>query len=48
VLGALFDTENSTRSKTDLYIVVTPHVVRGRVPPGMAAPPAAAAQGEKP
>jgi general secretion pathway protein D len=29
-LGALFDAENSTRSKTDLYIVVTPHVVRGR------------------
>jgi len=33
VLSALFDTENSTRSKTDLYIVVTPHIVRGRVPP---------------
>jgi len=29
-LGALFDTENSTKSKTDLYIVVTPHVVRGQ------------------
>ena len=29
-LGALFDAENSTKSKTDLYIVVTPHVVRGR------------------
>lgn len=28
-LGRLFDTENSTRSKTDLYIIVTPHVVRG-------------------
>lgn len=33
VLSALFDTENSTRSKTDLYIMVTPHIVRGRVPP---------------
>ena len=33
LLSALFDTENSTRSKTDLYIVVTPHIVRGRVPP---------------
>jgi general secretion pathway protein D len=30
VLSALFDAENSTKSKTDLYIVVTPHVVRGR------------------
>jgi general secretion pathway protein D len=31
-LSALFDSENSTTSKTDLYIVVTPHVVRGREP----------------
>jgi general secretion pathway protein D len=38
VLSAFFDTENSTRSKTDLYIVVTPHIVRGRVPPDMAPP----------
>ena len=30
VLSTLFDAENSTTSKTDLYIVVTPHVVRGR------------------
>jgi general secretion pathway protein D len=29
VLSALFDTETSTRAKTDLYIVVTPHVVHG-------------------
>jgi len=29
-LSTLFDTENSTKAKTDLYIVVTPHVVRGR------------------
>jgi general secretion pathway protein D len=29
-LSAIFDAENSTRSKTDLYIIVTPHVVRGR------------------
>jgi general secretion pathway protein D len=28
-LSVLFDAENSTTSKTDLYIVVTPHVVRG-------------------
>jgi general secretion pathway protein D len=31
-LEALFDAENSNMSKTDLYIVVTPHVVRGREP----------------
>ena len=30
VLSTLFDADNSTTSKTDLYIVVTPHVVRGR------------------
>jgi general secretion pathway protein D len=28
-LSALFDAENSTSSNTDLYIVVTPHVVHG-------------------
>jgi general secretion pathway protein D len=38
VLGVLLDTENTSRAKTDLYIVVTPHVVRGgsvpsRLPP---------------
>ncbi len=38
VLSTLFDTENSTRSKTDLYIVVTPHIVRGKVPSDMAPP----------
>ena len=32
VLSALFNAENSTGSKTDLYIVVTPHVVRGGEP----------------
>ena len=32
VLSTLFDAENSTSSKTDIYIVVTPHVVRGRDP----------------
>ncbi len=37
-IGALFNTENSTRSKTDLYIVVTPRIVRGRVPSDQAAP----------
>ena len=30
ILGQLFRVENTTRSKTDLYIVVTPHIVRGR------------------
>lgn len=34
VVGRLFDAENSTKAKTDLYIVVTPHIVRGRAPPG--------------
>src|SRR6185369_16715793 len=32
VLGRLFDTEHRSRAKTDLYIVVTPHVVRGGEP----------------
>jgi general secretion pathway protein D len=39
VLGALFNTENSTRAKTDLYIVVTPHIVRGHAPPDAAEKP---------
>ena len=30
VFSSLFDAENSTRSKTDLYIIVTPHIVQGR------------------
>jgi general secretion pathway protein D len=30
LLGELFKTENTNKSKTDLYIVVTPHIVRGR------------------
>ncbi|HVN00605.1 MAG TPA: secretin N-terminal domain-containing protein [Caulobacteraceae bacterium] len=29
IVGRLFDTENSDRTKTDLYIVITPHIVRG-------------------
>jgi general secretion pathway protein D len=29
-LGSLFRNESTTRSKTDLYIIVTPHIVRGR------------------
>jgi general secretion pathway protein D len=29
-LGSLFRTENASRSKTDLYIIVTPHIVKGR------------------
>ena len=28
-LGTLFHNENTTKSKTDLYIIVTPHIVRG-------------------
>lgn len=36
LVGELFKSENSNRSKTDLYIVVTPHVVRG-VDPATAA-----------
>jgi general secretion pathway protein D len=28
-LSLIFDSENSTKTKTDLYVVVTPHVVRG-------------------
>lgn len=30
LLGELFNAENSSKTKTDLYIVVTPHVVHGR------------------
>lgn len=30
IVGALFKTERSTRSKTELYIVITPHIVRHR------------------
>ena len=30
LLGELFKSENTSSSKTDLYIVVTPHVVRGQ------------------
>ena len=45
VVGELFKVENSNRSKTDLYIVVTPHIVRGHDPASAAAaldpPPAA-------
>jgi general secretion pathway protein D len=29
-LGSLFRNESSSKSKTDLYIIVTPHIVRGR------------------
>ncbi len=31
-LGSLFRSENSTKAKTDLYIIVTPHIVRGPDP----------------
>jgi general secretion pathway protein D len=36
-LGLLFDAKNATRAKTDLYVVVTPHIVR-RGPAGGAPP----------
>jgi general secretion pathway protein D len=39
VLGELFKSENTSRSKTDLYIVVTPHVVRGSTPAPPIPPP---------
>ncbi len=42
ILSQIFDTEHSTRAKTDLYVVVTPHIVRGRAPPDEASPTAAA------
>jgi general secretion pathway protein D len=32
VLGYLFASQHSSRAKTDLYIMVTPHVVRGPAP----------------
>jgi general secretion pathway protein D len=32
LLGTLFTVEHTNKTKRDLYIVVTPHVVRGRVP----------------
>jgi len=35
LLGQAFRTDRSTRAKTELYIVVTPHIVR-RVPNGTA------------
>ncbi|HEY1878863.1 MAG TPA: secretin N-terminal domain-containing protein [Caulobacteraceae bacterium] len=41
VLSSIINTENSTKSKTDLYVVITPHIVRGQVPPDMAPPPEA-------
>lgn len=48
LIGQAFRTDRGTRSKTELYIVVTPHVVRryggtpatGEVPPPGALPPA--------
>jgi general secretion pathway protein D len=43
-LSSLFNAENSTRSRTDLYIVVTPHVVRGREPMPAALQAGASAQ----
>jgi general secretion pathway protein D len=30
LVGSLFRLENSTKTKTELYIIVTPHIVRGR------------------
>jgi len=37
VLGRVFETEHRNRAKTDLYIMVTPHVVSGRGAAGGAA-----------
>ena len=43
VASWLFDTQNSTRSKTELYIVVTPHIVHAGTPgAGRATTPALA------
>lgn len=43
IAGALFRTERSTSSKTELYIVITPHIVRHRrFDPAPAPAPAAA------
>jgi len=33
-LGRLFSSQHKSRSKTDLYVVVTPHIVRARSPGG--------------
>ena len=44
LLGRLFDTETSTKAKTDLYIVVTPHIVHGRAPGAPPSPPDSAAR----
>jgi general secretion pathway protein D len=41
-VGALLRSENTTQSKTDLYIVVTPHVVRGAPLPAPSPPEPAA------
>ena len=39
ILGQAFRTNRSTRSKTELYIIITPHVVRRSVlMPSLAAP----------
>jgi len=40
VLGRVFDTEHRNRTKTDLYIMVTPHVVSGREAAAAQATPA--------
>lgn len=40
LLGLAFQAEHRSRAKTDLYIVITPHVIRGRSPPAPASSPA--------
>ena len=40
LLGLAFQAEHRSRAKTDLYIVITPHVLRGRSPPAPASSPA--------
>jgi general secretion pathway protein D len=42
LLGNLFKNQRWTRSKTELYIVITPHIVRHRRPSEPAAPPPSA------
>jgi general secretion pathway protein D len=39
LLGELFRLDRGTESKTDLYIVVTPHIVHGPVPPPLSPAP---------
>ena len=44
LLGELFKSENSNSTKTDLYIVVTPHIVRRGESSAVPLPPTKAEQ----